>query len=181
MPKSILMSIQPKWVCEILNGCKTIEIRRKFPKDYEGWVYIYCTKGGQELNYHILTKIILGKTDLTCYRLNGKVPFRFWCDKVEEIETTYDEYRWGEEDYLTNELNPDELYEQSCLDFEQLNDYLKGKKGYAIHISKLEVFDEPRELSEFKVYNKYANPYLMNLYIPLTKAPQNYCYVEGEE
>ena len=45
MGKSILMSIQPQWLAKILNGEKTIEIRKKFPKDYVGWVYIYCTKG----------------------------------------------------------------------------------------------------------------------------------------
>lgn len=42
--KAILISIQPKWVEKILNGEKTIEIRKRFPKDYVGWVYIYCTK-----------------------------------------------------------------------------------------------------------------------------------------
>ena len=42
--KAILMSIKPKYVAKILNGEKTIEIRKKFPKDYVGWVYIYCTK-----------------------------------------------------------------------------------------------------------------------------------------
>ena len=42
--KSILLSIKPKYVAEILNGEKTIEVRKRFPKDYKGWVYIYCTK-----------------------------------------------------------------------------------------------------------------------------------------
>lgn len=44
MGKAILMSIKPQYVCEILNGKKTIEVRKRFPKDYVGWVYIYCTK-----------------------------------------------------------------------------------------------------------------------------------------
>ena len=49
MRKSILMSIKPQYVAKILNGEKTIEIRKRFPKDYVGWVYIYCTKGKEKL------------------------------------------------------------------------------------------------------------------------------------
>ena len=41
------MSINPYWVAKILNGEKTVEVRRKFPKDYRGWVYIYCTKSNK--------------------------------------------------------------------------------------------------------------------------------------
>ena len=201
MIKSILLSIRPEWVERILNGKKTIEVRKQFPKDYKGWVYIYCTKNGDRL---VLHRLFNGGYDFTLGKqfsyhdddCNGKVVARFWCDKVEEIETTYDEYRWGEEDYLTNELSPDELYEQSCLDFEQLNDYLKGKKGYAIHISKLEIFDKPRELSEFdrpcQHWDNEHQCYSSNLVCcaesckfykntKITKAPQNYCYIEGDE
>ena len=43
--KAILMSIRPQWVAKILNKEKTLEIRKHFPKDYVGWVYVYCTKG----------------------------------------------------------------------------------------------------------------------------------------
>ena len=43
--KSILISIKPKWVAKILNGEKTIEIRKTMPKcDLPIDVYIYCTK-----------------------------------------------------------------------------------------------------------------------------------------
>jgi len=43
--RSIIISIHPEWVCKILNGEKTLEIRKLFPKDYVGWVFIYVTKG----------------------------------------------------------------------------------------------------------------------------------------
>lgn len=46
--KAILMSIRPQHMAKILNGKKTIEIRKKFPKDYVGWVYIYCTKDSKK-------------------------------------------------------------------------------------------------------------------------------------
>ena len=60
-----------------------------------------------------------------------------------------------------------------------------GKPFYAIHISKLEIFDRPKELSEFvKCDNNHiriGNCFIGFGGIPrLTKAPQNYCYVEGE-
>ena len=43
--KAIMISIQPKWVAKILNGEKTIEIRKSMPKcDLPIKVYIYCTK-----------------------------------------------------------------------------------------------------------------------------------------
>jgi predicted transcriptional regulator len=79
-------------------------------------------------------------------------------------------------------LEEDSVCEKSCLTFVELRNYLKGKNGYEIHISDLEIFDEPKELSEFKQprdsYGKVnwnTNEYY---YMNLTKAPQNFCYVE---
>ena len=190
--KSILLSIRPEWVAKILNEEKTIEVRKLFPKNYVGWVYLYCSKDKKnylywdwydppfvEKEWFVSNIPNIWDDDRKNINgpFNGKVVGRFWCDKVEEIETTYDEYRWGEEDYLTNELNPDKLYKQSCLDFEQLNDYLKDNIGYAIHISKLEIFDEKKELSEFNSWIVSEETHLLK---KLTKAPQNYCYIEGE-
>lgn len=89
--KAILMSIQPQWVCKILNGEKTIEVRKKFPKDYVGWVYIYCTKGKlpimEYINRGVHSVIADIKFDKNFkYYLNGTVVARFWCNKVEEIK-----------------------------------------------------------------------------------------------
>ena len=43
--KKVLISIKPKWVAEILNHRKTLEIRKTAPKDLPCEVYIYCTQG----------------------------------------------------------------------------------------------------------------------------------------
>ena len=195
MSESILLSIKPQWVAKILNGQKTIEVRKRFPKDYVGWVYIYCTKDSKNILCHyydghwFTTK---DKNNNWKMYMNGKVIARFWCDKVETISLPYTYFgtnKWvgceNERTLQTETIDEQELLKKSCISEEQIYKYLNFKKspkqvGYAIHISKLEIFDKPRELREFKVYNKYANPYLMNLYIPLTKAPQNYCYIEGE-
>lgn len=182
MKASLLLSIRPKWVAKILNGEKTIEVRKQFPKDYVGWVYIYCTKDNSKENdgnvigrvypMDIALKVIIGK---------GKVVARFWCDKVEKIEVdtyrTDDTYMFGH-DYYTSLMNEDELLIKSCL--MGLESYLKGCNGYAIHISKLEtydkfanlkIFDKPLELTDF-----YRRKQGLGL-VKLTKAPQNYCYV----
>ena len=43
--KAIMISIKPKYVAQILNGDKTIEIRKTMPKcDFPITVYLYCTK-----------------------------------------------------------------------------------------------------------------------------------------
>lgn len=41
MKKSILLSVKPKWVKKILDGSKTIEVRRNFPKCEVETAYIY--------------------------------------------------------------------------------------------------------------------------------------------
>ena len=179
--KSILLSIKPQWVEKILNGEKTIEVRKRFPKDYVGWVYIYCTKSellqrhwqkvdgiGKFITYGRKTK---DKDYDSPHTLNGKVVARFWCDKVEEITTE----KWSPS-------KEQDLLKASCLTENQLFDYCNlesGKPFYAIHISKLEIFDEPKYLTEY--YKTYIETEKGIYYQVLTKAPQNLCYVEGEK
>lgn len=172
--KAILMSIKPQHVANILNGLKTIEIRRRFPSDYVGWVYIYCTKAKPYITgiYNYEHKIVYGDIENKNHNINGKVVARFWCDRVDEF---YD--------------FDDDLCEQACLDRGEMLDYLGDKKGYAIHITKLEIFDKPKEIREFKTHlgcNKTINCMLCKYNVfnectrprYLTRAPRNYCYIE---
>lgn len=181
--KAILISIKPKWVAKILNGEKTLELRKSFPKDYRGWVYIYCTKDKKETKPLLIKhRSAISNNPLNKYGVrlcNGKVVARFWCDKVDRIWKTTTSV-W----LCENEIS-DKLYKESCMSDIELDRYFKPKQlgfnftyGYAIHISDLEIFDEPKELSEFMVVSKKTLP-PKNKYI-LTKAPQNYCYVEVE-
>lgn len=201
MGKSILMSIQPKWVAKILNGEKTIEVRKKFPKDYVGWVYIYCTKdqgryGETQLLYNFKTEeYFIGKdldnhnpNDICYLNQNGKVVARFWCDKVEEIKV----YNGFEVNiYQTEKICPMILCKKSCLTQADFERYLGNKDGYAIHITRLEIFDKPRQLDYYghkncktcianngcslvkKIVDRCGG-------LPLERAPQSWCYVEGE-
>ena len=203
--QAILMSIRPQYVAKILNGEKTIEVRKKFPKDYVGWVYIYCTKGGENLTklvhigYEILNNFELkNATELgdVLDVLNGKVVAKFWCDKVEEIEcisvgdSDYGSL-YADTEYCTETLSEKELTQKSCVLPNEIFEYLDedfDKVGYAIHISKLEVFEKPKELEDFKhwvevwVYSGMdCPPYVDDELRSLYKAPQNWCYIYEEE
>ena len=167
--KSILISTRPQHTCNILNLIKLWEIRKKFPKDYVGWVYIYVTKALPHLaktyanDYEIYDET---QWDKDWIDMNGKVVARFWCDKVDEF---YD--------------FDDDLCKQACLDRGEMLDYLGNKNGYAIHITKLEIFDKPKEISEFKRCQLLwcCEPHdceKCRHALSLTRAPQSWCYVE---
>ena len=164
MNKAILISIRPRWVAKILNGEKTIEIRKKFSKDYVGWVYIYCTKDNHQLvkpkdydKYLLFTKGAVNYSHEQT--LNGKVVAKFTLNKVKKI-SRYDTIK-------TSSL------EQTCLSAEELWNYAK-EFTYFWHISNLVIFDEPKELSEFSGIKANGLTYM------LEKAPQSWCYVEVE-
>lgn len=200
--KAIMISIKPKWVAKILNGEKTIEIRKRFPIEYRGWVYIYCTKGNKSrYNRELLRKYenvyLVDKIDYKTFNqhLNGKVVARFYCDNVEEIKygllTKYNIYGVPRlvENYKTKSLTYRKLRDKSCLNANEFENYfakslvINGIVGDAIHISQLEVFDKPKELWEFMLHIptwKKTNTGAYYKHIQLTKAPQNYCYVEVE-
>ena len=158
--KAILMSVHAKWCAKIMNGDKTIEVRKSKPNvDLPIDVYIYCTKS----NY-------LG---FISNRYIGKVVAKFTLNKVEEI----DKYQ---------SMNP--LYTlPACLTANEWCDYLGEKVGYAWHISNLEIFDKPKELSEFYQYKFIEDTNITHKeqhfrpYLKLTKAPQSFCYIEAGE
>lgn len=177
------MSIKPQHVANILNGLKTIEVRKKFPKDYVGWVYIYVTKALPHLSktyvgdYEVYDDTQWDKEWLD---LNGKVVARFWCDKVKSVwKTTTSIWTYG------SDLEPN-FYKESCLNDIELDRYFKPTKlgfgkayGYAIHITKLEIFDKPKEIGEFETrYWNSKNPFERDNVYELTRAPQSWCYIE---
>ena len=189
--KSILISIKPKHCANILNGLKTLEIRRRFPKDYRGWVYIYCTKDIKNYLYwdwydppyvvhewFTSTNAHIWKEDRKNINgwFNGKVIARFYCDNVDRAYNYY-----FEELLALSCLTKDELLKYAGGTYDKLDDL------YAIHISQLEIFDTPKELSEFKkpcyvfaqkISGEYGGVCIGE---KLTKAPQNLMYIETDE
>ena len=169
--KSILISIKPEWVAKILNGEKTIEIRKSAPKcELPIDVYIYCTKGEEKLieSFDLDDGPFFARNkeffDNGNEYLNGKVLAKFTLKKIDDI---------GKFAYAFKDNFFYETLKNACLTTKDLTEYAnvtrdkferKGMKLYAWHISDLEIFDEPKKLSDFG----------------LKRAPQSWCYV-GED
>ena len=161
--KAIMLSVHPEWVAKILNGEKTIEIRKSVPKDFKGWVYIYETKynsGG------------------------GKVVVaRFWFDEWEEIKVSssyFNGKKWTADADDAERLKP--YYLLGAMTENDFHKYSKGTDLFAWHIKKLEIFDTPKEISEFYRESYAIMPNgVFPCNEPLTKAPQSWCYVEVKE
>jgi hypothetical protein len=64
---------------------------------------------------------------------------------------------------------------------EELISYVQDKIGYAWHINKLTIFEEPRELKEYVKWNNDTKWTPDMNWIPLTKAPQRLTWVYEEE
>ena len=197
--KAIMISIKPKYVAKILNGEKTIEVRKKFPKDYRGWVYIYCTKDKERLVDLRDDNFYFGGSE----RLNGKVVARFYCNNVDNYVNGR-KWSWNFGAPMWGACNDYEyILKDTCLTDDELRNYADDLAFIAIHISNLEIFNEPKELSEFRLccssqnhFDEYSfkcmrcKAYRVDISqdeiwcskrkLELTKAPQNFCYVEVE-
>ena len=178
MSKAIMISIKPKWVAKILNGEKTIEIRKTMPKcDLPIDVYIYCTK---EDDFGRIKDLPKDRYFVDCvetpqdfekmdsaYNGKGKVVAKFTLNKITPTYHFYEE----------------EICSLSCLSDDELFNYLGHGDGYAWHIDNIVIFDKPKELSEFnhwtdKKIQWYSVGEKVKVTMSLTNAPQNYCYVE---
>ena len=163
--KSVMISIQSKWCELIASGKKIIEVRKTRPTcNLPFKCYIYATKNGGG---------------------SGKVIGEFVCDRVYVIEYPYINAIFSSiygyfniEPYLLNKM---------CLDHSDLETYGDGKTLYGWHISNLKIYDKPKELSDFKKYNRTCYYDHLGLATPkckdckecnFTHPPQSWCYVE---
>ena len=135
--REVLISIQPKWCKLICSGEKTAEVRKNRPNcELPFKCYIYCTKGKPTFSQSAFCDAVS----------NRKVIGEFVGDKIVEVQ--HDPY------------DPafSETADLSCVGIDGLSEYLGHKDyGYGWHITDLVVYDEPRELSEFKTPNWYAD------------------------
>lgn len=169
MSKALLISVKPRHARNILNGIKTLKLRKWLPKDFVGWVYIYVSKGSKNqalYNKHFSSGSInmYGEYFLDTYgyekppKLNGKVVARFWLDEYDEVFATpilpdfTGFYDCILTEYVGTNLSNFELRFGLCLCNTSIESYLMNKKGYAWYIKKLEIFDTPKELSDFHTY-----------------------------
>lgn len=169
-----MLSVRPEWVEKILNGEKTIEIRKTMPKcELPCKVYIYCTKGKYEQYTPPLSdtnyEYAFG------YIMTGKVVAEFTLNKVEKFDVPYPAYFYKVQKQLQH------IVQGSCLPLTPIHHYLKNKSGYAWHIDNLKIYNEPKELHEFGVYDERyskARKCSMPGWFPLRRPPQSYCYID---
>lgn len=189
--RAVLISIRPKWCEKIINGDKTIEVRKTRPKlETPFKCYIYCTKDKHLafMQNRFGTKLIACMDAETAIPVggavgNGKIIGEFTCDRIYELAPL--------------NHDPDDVEKQACLTREEIVNYLKGT-GYGWHIFDLEIYDQPKELNEFRfppelycekercgscpcdqaadVNGEYS--FDCEWKRPLTRAPQSWCYVE---
>lgn len=170
-----MISIQPQYVEKILNGGKTIEIRKTKPKcELPCKVYIYCTKSKtkylrkleayNKTTFITENKDVIGQTDKVKSILgeyatfcesggfNGRVVAEFTLNKVDTLERDLNDWLPKNRYDISNEL-----LKNINLNQEQLWNYGQGKTLYAWHIDNLKIYDKPKELDEF--YGAKECPY----------------------
>lgn len=185
--RSVLMSIRPKWCELIAKGQKTVEVRKTRPKlETPFKVYIYRTKG-------FIRHLCNGKW--WNMPVGGTVIGEFVCDEIREIG--FSPYNHGE--YTCEERT---YIEQTGLTFDEMFEYLGEGYGYGWHISDLVIYEEPKNLSDFRVpcreydkerpacgdceYYYYESNDSVGFYDEcgcdgmkhITRPPQSWCYVE---
>lgn len=216
MKKAVLISIKPEWTEKILNRVKIKEFRQTIPKcELPCKVYIYCTKSRPNLcdrrnaDIKLADFEFVNNLDSDDVLLNGKVVAEFTLNKVDKIGLADDFRKYGlwllNDETVLEDSQIEQFLRDSCLTYEQLTDYIgcgdvenwTFENGYAWHIDNLNIYDKPKELSEFTlpeceksecacenckhlevINTPYA--YETNCVKPrkLTKAPQSWCYVE---
>lgn len=200
--KSFLISIKPQWVEKILNGEKIYEIRKTIPKEWKEYLrgktsikpapskwYIYCTNGHMlydlrnEYYLELERKYTLDMTRNSNKYLSGTPPMlnrrivaEFTLNEIEEFDVPYPAYFYEVKDKLKH------ITDSSCLTLDDLHRYLKNDSGYALRIEDLEIYDKPKELSEFSSISKRMkgkeSRFTSHL---LQRPPQSWCYVESLE
>lgn len=185
--ESVLTSIRPKWVAKIASGEKTFDVRKTVPKLKPPFKsFIYCTYGRPLLMRSFYDSKSLFKFSGVSNKdakviydeklWNGKVVGEFICDEIKEYPAATIACAY----YETNGAYvPEEgrFQQGTCLSYQEMYDYSKGKTLYGWHISDLKIYDKPKEISEFRVKNKKDIGWDIAA-VPLFRAPQSWCYVE---
>ena len=176
MNKAVMLSIRPKWVEKIANGEKTIEVRKTKPKlETPFKCYIYCTLPKYPHEDFIATDYPRPQ-----FYGGGKVVGEFTCERIALIA-----YDGGELSSTTNAA----FSPATCLTQSEIIAYI-GDKGrcYGWHIADLLIYDQPRELSEFRRATDPCDSYhaeytwectdCKKLGGDIKRPPQSWCYVE---
>lgn len=205
MSKAVMISIRPRFVGDIFNFRKSLEIRKTKPNIETPFkCYIYCTKnGGPIWRIHKDVEELFPDEAINFLHLsdeekrkyadigNGMVMGEFTCDSIQRISVPYPAYQ-GELDQ--------KILEESCLTYDELHKYAGDKDVYGWHISDPKVYDKPKPLSKIYLPCESRNGiecyylgerccYLTDCYNPdgtrnasfcgyrMHRPPQSWCYV----
>ena len=209
----ILASIKPYYYYLIAEEKKKIEVRKTALKNLPQDIAFYMSK--DEKSFAKIPKEFQEK-----YRKHfGKVGLAIVCDKIEDFycasvpylkennlvygqfvdNGVYKVNGWHEgivfernDRYIETMLNNNDLKEM-CLTAQELFNYIGvGKHLYGWHISDLKIYDNPKELSEFRKSGFMTEEeWLFNLYpnthchydawakkFEITRPPQSWMFVE---
>lgn len=148
--RAVMLSVRPEWCEKILNGEKTVEIRKSCPAHGTPFkVYIYCTLAGSDsLFMDVLNRDVAAWNRGGWPEKKGRVIGEFVCDDVRRI---------GPECCVIRE-DIEAAIAGSCLTIQQVKDYAGWKSGmnyanlkdlYGWHISNLKIYHDPCSLDKF--------------------------------
>ena len=177
--KAVLLSIQPEWCKKILDGEKTVEVRRTCPVHGTPFkVYIYCTLAGSDsLFIDVLNRDVAEWNRGGWPEKKGRVIGEFICDDIRRIGPEYCVVKEDIESAISGSL----------LTVPQIKDYAGWKSGmsyadlkdlYGWHISDLKIYDRPRPLSDFTRLRATKFGYEP---VDIERPPQSWFYVEDNE
>lgn len=209
--KAVLMSIKPNWCKKILDGEKTVEVRRTCPVHGTPFkVYIYCTlTASKEFNLDDHNWDVSAKNRGGWPGKMGRVIGEFTCKKITGLTHVGETGSWEPASLYVmapgSYYKPaDELLEAACMSKETAEKYLKGTDGYGWHISDLKIYYRPRSLDEFSRFGfwgmngtRVCGNYGCKNYEPsdsymipptckingcsVSRPPQSWCYVYETE
>jgi predicted transcriptional regulator len=172
MAKAILMSIRKEHNKNIFDGIKRFEGRKTLPATIPLGNHIDNTSTYNPSEYDVICYVYEPKTGGGC----GKVVGQFVCDFAQTFHPKIANMKM-----VANAL---------CVTEDFAKQYFNREKGYMLRVCIPQRYDKPKELSEFKPYNRteddckyshlgYAIPKCSDCHeCYVKKPPQSWCYVE---
>lgn len=166
LEKCVMLSIRPKWCELIVDGKKTVEVRKTYPKIETPFrCFIYCTKPTYPHEDFFIVKN--GENDLfKAFYGGGKVIGEFTCDVIAFVVS-------HPPIFAGHDLVHTKARELACITHDEAIEYSGGKDVYGWHISDLKIYDEPKPLDAFTKCG-------FDGIVPLKRPPQSWCYVMAE-
>ena len=178
--QDVMLSIRPRWVSEILEGRKEIEVRKGRPKQGTPFkCYIYETQGKTDTPW-------MDEDGHMIFKGRGAVVAEFICDHI---------YLFSTSQSLKSDCNisDEDMVRMSRLSMKELADYEYSAPAkeftlyniglYGWHISDLKVYKKPYPLSDFCTDSSRFtfNSEGRTVYTGMTRAPQSWCYVDDAD